>query len=217
MHGGGFTQGDKHSPGSPFYDNIMLWAVANGMVGVNMTYRLAPQHQWPAGAQDVAAAVAWTKANVSRFGGDPARVFLMGHSAGAIHVASYLSLPEFYKVPGGGLAGAILVSGLYEFNAETNGPPIRAYFGDDLSRWPERSSQKGLTATKLPLLIMRAELDPPVFVTQNEALNKALCASEACPTYVVLRGHSHISEVDTINTQDTTVTDPIRSFVHRIR
>jgi hypothetical protein len=84
-------------------------------------------------------------------------------------------------VPGGGLAGAILVSGLYEFNAETNGPPIRAYFGDDLSRWPERSSQKGLTATKLPLLIMRAELDPPVFVTQNEALNKALCASEACP------------------------------------
>lgn len=141
VHGGGFTQGDKHPPGSPFYDNIMLWAVANGgMVGVNMTYRLAPQHQWPAGAEDVAAAVAWTKANVSRFGGDPARVFLMGHSAGAIHVASYLSHPEFYKVPGGGLAGAILVSGLYEFNAETNGPVQRAYFGDDLSKWPERSS-----------------------------------------------------------------------------
>jgi len=217
VHGGGFTEGDKHRPGSPFYDNIMLWAVANGMVGINMTYRLAPQHQWPAGAQDVAAAVAWTKANVSRFGGDPARVYLMGHSAGAIHAASYLSHPAFYEVPGGGLAGAILVSGLYEFNAAANGPPIRAYFGDDLSKWPERSSQKGLTATKLPLLVMRAELDPPAFVAQNEALNKALCASAVCPTYVVLQGHSHISEVDTINTQDTSVTDPIRSFVHHAR
>ncbi len=161
--------------------------------------------------------MAWTKANIARFGGDPGRLFPMGHSAGAIHVASYIAHPEFQKVPGGDLAGAILVSGLYEFGAETNGPPIRAYFGEDLAKWPERSSQKGLMATKLPLLVMRAALDPPLFVKQNEALNKALCASAACPIYVVLRGHSHISEVNAINTQDTTVTDPIRAFIHRDR
>ena len=49
VHGGGFTAGNKRGPGSPFYDNIMLWAVKNGFVGVNMTYRLAPQSPWPAG------------------------------------------------------------------------------------------------------------------------------------------------------------------------
>ena len=43
IHGGGFVAGNKRNPGSPFYDNIMLWAVKNGFVGVNATYRLAPQ------------------------------------------------------------------------------------------------------------------------------------------------------------------------------
>ena len=37
--------GNKRMPGSPFYDNIMLWAVKNGFVGVNMTYRLAPNRR----------------------------------------------------------------------------------------------------------------------------------------------------------------------------
>ncbi len=38
----------------------------------------------------------------------------MGHSAGAAHVANYVSHPEFYKVSGGGLAGAVMVSGVYD-------------------------------------------------------------------------------------------------------
>src|SRR6185312_7822028 len=43
IHGGAFVGGNKRtSPTSPFYDNVMLWAVQNGFVGVNATYRLAP-------------------------------------------------------------------------------------------------------------------------------------------------------------------------------
>ena len=49
VHGGAFTAGNKRAPGSPFYDNIALFAARSGFVGVNITYRLAPQHQWPAG------------------------------------------------------------------------------------------------------------------------------------------------------------------------
>src|SRR5258705_8175186 len=51
VHGGGFVRGDKRAPGSPFNDNIMLWAVRNGYIGVDVTYRLAPQAVWPAGAE----------------------------------------------------------------------------------------------------------------------------------------------------------------------
>ena len=114
VHGGAFTAGNKRGPNaSPFYDNIMLWAVKNGFVGVNTTYRLAPQSPWPAAAEDLAAVVQWVADNAASRGGDPARVYLMGHSAGAVHVSSYVSHPEFHKVGGGGLAGAIMVSGLY--------------------------------------------------------------------------------------------------------
>jgi len=43
VHGGAFIGGNKRIPDSPFYDNIMLWAVKNGFIGVNIGYRLAPQ------------------------------------------------------------------------------------------------------------------------------------------------------------------------------
>jgi hypothetical protein len=57
IHGGGFTRGAKSSPGSPFYDNVMLWAASQGMLGVNINYRLAPDHTWPAGMEDLTALV----------------------------------------------------------------------------------------------------------------------------------------------------------------
>src|ERR1700722_14713268 len=106
VHGGAFIAGNKRGPnGSPFYDNIMPWEGRNGFGGVNVTYRLAPQSTWPAAVEDLALAVQWVSDKIRQHGGDPARVYLMGHSAGATHVASYVSHPEFYKVKGGGPAG----------------------------------------------------------------------------------------------------------------
>jgi acetyl esterase/lipase len=218
VHGGAFTGGDKHPPGNAFYDNIMLWAVANGMVGVNITYRLAPEHPYPAGAEDVAMAVQWTLENAAKFGGDPRRIFLMGHSAGAVHVATYVAHPEFQKVKGGGLAGAILVSGIYELTSDADGPPQRAYFGNDLAKWIERSSLTGLVATTLPLMVVRAELDPTVFIVQGDVLNAAMCGGRnGCPIHLVLQGHSHMSEVYSINTDETRLTSAINSFVSKVR
>ena len=175
VHGGGFVAGNKRPPGSPFYDNIMLWAVKNGFVGVNVTYRLAPQATWPAGAEDLAAAVQWVSQNITQRGGDPVRIFLMGHSAGAVHVASYVSHPEFHKVKGGGLAGAIMLSGIYDLTATPAGGPEIAYFGADPARFAERSSLQGLLTSNTPLMIAAAELDPPSFVRQFELLRDAAC------------------------------------------
>jgi acetyl esterase/lipase len=214
VHGGAFVGGNKRKPGSPFYDNIMLWAVKNGFVGVNMTYRLAPQAMWPSGAEDVASAVQWVADKIGERGGDPARIYLMGHSAGAVHVASYVSHPEFYKKKGGGLAGAILVSGLYDLTAMQLGNPERAYFGADPSRYAEESSLQGLQTTKIPLMIASAELDPPGFVRQFDLLKEATCkGASGCARAVMLPQHSHLSEVYSINTADTRLTDQILDFV----
>ena len=214
IHGGGFVAGNKRNPGSPFYDNIMLWAVKNGFVGVNATYRLAPQFVWPAGPEDLASVVQWVSEKVAERGGDPARIFLMGQSAGAIHVAGYVSHPEFHKVKGGGLAGAVMVSGLYDLTASPAGDAEIAYFGADPSRYAERSSLQGLLATKIPLMVSAAELDPPRFVEQYELIKQASCKrASGCAHAYMLPQHSHISEVYAINTADQRLTDEILEFV----
>jgi acetyl esterase/lipase len=214
VHGGAFIGGNKHTPGSPFYDNVMLWAVKNGFVGVNITYRLAPQFPWPAGAEDVAAAVQWVSENIVARGGDPAKIYLMGHSAGAVHVASYVSHPEFHKVKGGGLAGAIMVSGLYDLTGRTPEDVELIYFGADPSLYAERSSLQGLQATRLPLMIASSELDPPVFQRQFDLLKDAACKqARGCIRAFMLPQHSHMSEVYSINTADTRLTNEILDFI----
>jgi acetyl esterase/lipase len=214
VHGGAFVRGNKRLPDSPFYDNVMLWAVKNGFIGVNITYRLAPQFPWPAGAEDVAAAMRWVSEQIGERGGDPSRIYLMGHSAGAIHVASYVSHPEFYKVKNGGVRGAIMVSAIYDLTANPLTDPEKAYFGSDASRYADESSLPGLLKTNIPLMAVSSELDPPVFVKQLDLFKDAACKRPGgCARTLILPQHSHMSEVYSINTADTRLTDQILDFV----
>jgi acetyl esterase/lipase len=213
VHDGAFIGGSKRAPGSPFFDNIMLFAARSGFIGVNITYRLAPQHQWPAGAEDVAAAVRWVAANIAAHGGDPGRVFLMGHSAGAVHVASYVAHPKFHGPRGIGLAGAILVSGLYDFSKFPPGPPEKAYFGEDDAKRAEASTMALLPETRIRLLVAYAELDPAQFIEQSKLMGQALCKANRCSSLLALPKHSHMSEVYAINTKDQVLSDQIVAFV----
>ena len=215
VHGGAYVGGNKRTtPTSPFYDNIMLWAARNGFVGVNVTYRLAPLAPWPAGAEDMATAVKWIADKIGESGGNPARIYLMGHSAGAVHVASYVSHPEFHKVKGGGLAGAIMLSGIYDLTATPLADSGRAYFGADPARYAERSSLSGLAMTDIPLMMTAAELDPEGFVLQFDLAKQASCKrAGGCARALLLSQHSHMSEVYSINTADTRLTDQILEFV----
>lgn len=212
VHGGGFIRGSKRTPGTPFYDNIMLAAARAGLIGVNATYRLAPEHRWPAGAEDVGDAVRWVRENIAAHGGDPKHVTLVGHSAGAVHVASYLAFPEHHDAGGASVARAVLISGLYDFaRMKKPGPPEQAYFGDKAGS-AEVSSLQGLSKSKVPLMVAYAELDPPPFIEQAKVLHSALCAAGRCPRLLYLPGHSHMSEVYSINTADTSVSGPVFDF-----
>jgi triacylglycerol lipase len=217
LHGGAFTGGERRKPGSPFYDNIMLWAVKSAMVGVNMTYRLAPEHQWPAAQQDVGAALAWIHRHIAAFGGDPARIVLVGHSAGAAHVAQYLAHPRFHALAGGGVAGAVMLSGLFDTTTAEAGAPMRSYFGDDSALYSERSALPGLIASDVPLLLAYAELDPPDFHAQSEQAHAALRAAGRPSQLLKLLGHSHMSEVYAFNTPDNSLSGPLAAFVQSLR
>ena len=219
VHGGGFVAGDKGGADAPFYNNVGVWAVQQGLIGVTLTYRLAPGAQWPAGAEDLASAVAWLGENIGRFGGSPERIFLMGQSAGAAHVASYVAGHHGVlegASAGPKVAGAIMLSGLYDILTLKHGPYEAAYYGADRSQYAERSSLDGLIHSGLPCLYSVAELDPAVFQQQAGRLVEAYRAANGIwPRMLYLQGHNHLSPVLQIGSSIDTVGADLLHFIRR--
>jgi acetyl esterase/lipase len=86
VHGGGLLQGDKS-----IYAGLGQYFVRRGFAAALINHRLSPGVSHPAHIEDAAAAFAWVYRNVARFGGDPGRVVLAGHSSGA-YLAALLAL-----------------------------------------------------------------------------------------------------------------------------
>jgi acetyl esterase len=223
IHGGAFVRGDKSSPGAPFFDNIGYYFSRRGIVTVNATYRLAPKNPWPAGAKDVGAVVKWVRENIEKYGGDSRRVFLMGHSAGAAHVAAYAFMKGLQPEEGTGVAGAILVSGPYDpsleslaakaFMGQVSGPN-QAYYGADTTLYPERSTLRNLAGPPVRTLIVYAELDMLMMQVEAGDLFTALCRRDGrCPELLWLRDHDHMSEIYAINTPDESLAKPVLEFI----
>ena len=213
VHGGGFVRGDKHVAGSPFFDNVAVWAVRHGMIGVTMSYRLAPQAKWPSGPQDVALAINRLRAHIAAHGGDAARLYVMGSSAGANHVASYVAFPEFHPADGAGIAGAIFLSGSPFDPTVFDMTPYTDYFGTDAAAYAALSPTPGLLKTKVPLMLAWAGLDPPPIERQSIDLDAALRKAGRAPAKAVLKTHSHISLNNAIGTADAELTDQLLAFI----
>lgn len=83
VHGGGWKFGDLYGLG---IREAAARAAAEGLVVVSVSYRRTRDARWPAQAEDVACALGWVHAHAGELGADPARVALVGHSAGG-HLA----------------------------------------------------------------------------------------------------------------------------------
>lgn len=216
VHGGGFAAGDKGDAAAPFYNNVGAWAVASGFVGVTMTYRLAPAHAWPCGAQDVAAAVAWLRGNVARFGGDPRQIVLLGQSAGAAHVAGFLASHGAGSSARPDVAGAIMMSGIYEPDVFAANPMHAVYFGSDRAAYAARSAVLSLAATAVPCLFTISEFDPPQFHRQLAAVFAARTARTGrSPEVLYLQDQNHVSPAMQLGSVGDVVGDRLADQVRR--
>jgi triacylglycerol lipase len=218
VHGGGFVAGDKRVAGGPYYDNVGVWAVRHGCIGITITYRLAPEHRYPAGAADVGAAVRWAIESVAARGGDPARIVLLGQSAGATHAATYGARPAFHAAPGSGVRGLVLLSGVYDFTLGDVLPNALAYVGEAAHEATQASALPALAGAGIPLLFGVSEYDPPIFQAQAQALGAALFASDGhVGNLLYLPRHNHISQIAHLNasgTDDRLLSDRLVEFIH---
>src|SRR4051812_42473411 len=90
FYGGYWQYGEKND-----YRFVADALTSRGFVAVLPDYRLYPAVRFPAFVEDGASTLRWTHDNIERFGGDPRRVYLIGHSAGA-HIATLLTLDAHY-------------------------------------------------------------------------------------------------------------------------
>ena len=122
VHGGSWTGGDRRQQNLP----LLAHLADNGWVCVAIDYRLGPKNRWPAQIVDVKRAIAWVRANIERYGGDPAFVAITGGSAGG-HLAGLAALtgndpafqPGFEDADTAIQAGALLY-GVYDLSAHND-------------------------------------------------------------------------------------------------
>lgn len=243
--------------GDVFYDNVMLWANKNGMVGVNMQRH--PGQAWDDPAKDIAHIVQWVNQNIAKYNGNPDRVFMWAQSAGNVPTSTYIGHSELWGPKGVGVKGVIFMSppafnilpatpppvgagGGFGACGRPDGQPVAAASGrgpggpgkgdgkgggkgDGKGRGAQpdpatqlaRSNLPGMVSSKVPFMLSVAELDPPNIIGFAETLRDQLCKAGRCATYQVYKDHSHISEVMSPDTADTSVTGPILKWMKSVK
>lgn len=195
FYGGGWDSGDRRDYG--FAGRALA---ARGFICVIPDYRLVPQVRFPAFVEDGAKAIAWVAANIARLGGDPGRIALSGHSAGA-YIAAMLALDTHFLREAGvdpkTIRAAALLSGPYDFYPFTD-PRARNAFGN----WPRPRETQPITFVRAdapPMLLIHGTADTVVRPGNSQRLAQALEKAGATAELRLYRGKSHIDTVKSLS------------------
>ena len=169
FYGGSWTTGEKAR-----YRFVGAALAERGFVAVLPDYRLYPEVKFPEFMNDGARAVAWTESHAAEYGGDPTRIVLMGHSAGA-HMAALLALNNTYLTKAGAKPGSIVglvgLSGPYALTP--NSDQLRATFGPPYTPYDWQPVQF-VSDKSPPALLLHGIDDTVVKVAHAEKLRDAL-------------------------------------------
>lgn len=165
---------------------------ARGLVVVVPDYRLYPEVKFPTFVEDGARAVEWVRANVAQHGGDPRRIFLAGHSAGA-HIAMLLALDERYLqavgVPRDAVSGVIGLAGPYDFLPFTS-DDVRQLMGPP-EQWPQTQPIAFADAGAPPTLLIHGLRDETVNPANSKRLAQRLEELGRCVHHIEYADADH--------------------------
>jgi len=165
FYGGNWTRGDRAA-----YRFVGEALAANGVIALVADYRLSPSVRYPEFLRDCALATQWAFAHAAELGGDPSRIYLMGHSAGAYNAAMLALDPRWLKDVGlasSQLAGLIGLAGPYDF-LPIGDPEVQVAFGWPAT--PKDSQPIAHTAAKAPRTLLIAGSEDKVVNPQRSTV-----------------------------------------------
>jgi arylformamidase len=227
IHGGGWQTGDK----SKVQEKPKAF-VERGFVFVSTNYRLLPKVEIQTIFRDVAKALGWVYKNIGAHGGDPDRLFVMGHSAGA-QLAALLCIDDRYLksegVPFSALKGCVPVDGdTYDVPAiiETYETRTRVHaespdknghrqkFGNDLEKARDYSAVTHVAKGKgIPPFLILYVADHPDNTAQARRLAKVLQESGIPTVAFGARDTNHRKLNDNLGTPGDPATKALDDFV----
>jgi acetyl esterase/lipase len=225
IHGGGWTSGDKglRVGGADVYANIGRFFADNGIGVAVINYRLEPEVGWKDEVDDVAQATAWVHFHIAEYGGDPQRVFVGGHSAGA-QLAARIGLDPLplakYGLSPSNLCGVISISGagldLTDIKTYKQGAPVDYYekrFGKDYKVWRKASPVTYAQPGAPPFLILYAGGENKGLPRQAQRLSEVLSKKGIENHVVVVPGQGHARIVLTLSRPDKTAGPAMLDFI----
>ncbi|MDH7799244.1 MULTISPECIES: alpha/beta hydrolase [unclassified Beijerinckia] len=221
VHGGAFTEGHRNRT-DEIYANVLYYLARHGIVGVNIGYRIAPQACYPEASRDIGEVVQAIHNSAPEIGVDPQRIFLMGHSAGGAHVATYAYDRSLHPVAGSGLAGLVIVSGRVRAENRPENPNARRvetyYETTDPGTLDRLSPVSQVDAQSIPTFIAWGEYENPLIdVHCAELVHWLAQAKGYTPPTMWLRGHNHTSTIAHLNTSEDNLGSALRDFINRPR
>ena len=218
IHGGSWTSGNKN-----FYSFVGRRLAKQGVVAVVINYRLAPAVHVPEQAADCARALAWTVANIKQYGGDPARVFVMGHSAGGGLAALLATDDELLAkngLPQNPVRGAIMddPAGLdmYNYLKESKYEGDEKYkvpFGNDPAVWKEMSAIYKIKPNLPPFIFyIGGETYPSISGSSGRFRDRLKATGQPAP-YTIIPGRHHIPMVLQLYWQHNIIYQGLRKLV----
>jgi acetyl esterase/lipase len=203
IHGGGFRAGNRDR-----WNGLCQQLAERGYVAATVTYRLAPQYQFPAAVHDVKAAVRWLRANGAKYGIDPERIGVVGDSAGG-HLAQFLGVTAGvapFEGTGGNAEQSSAVACVVNYYGPSDftksyaksvdaSEVLPLFLGGDLEharrRHIEASPLYWVTPQAAPTLLLHGTKDPYVALEQAQWIFDRLKAAEVEVQLLELQDAGH--------------------------